>query len=126
MYFVFLRQTWHFFFIDRSRPVLRCVFFSLSVVFLIDPQAQAGRPGYCELCTFSYRDLAEHLASAMHRSKAEDDSNFELIDAVPLFHAQKLREQVRRKRAPMSVVVVVVVVVQSALIGGLNRFLSCL
>ena len=85
-------------FLEFILHLLNCDVFSNFFVFVIgfpQMQAQAGRPGYCELCTFTYRDLAEHLASDLHRGKATDDANFALIDAVPAYHALKLAEQVR-------------------------------
>ena len=38
--------------------------------------------GYCENCKVKYSSLNDHLASKKHQGFANDDSNFEKIDAV--------------------------------------------
>ncbi|PWA02688.1 hypothetical protein BB558_001171 [Smittium angustum] len=45
-------------------------------------QTVVSRPGYCENCRLKYDDMMEHIQSAVHRTFADDDSNWKELDEL--------------------------------------------
>ncbi|GMM46670.1 protein serine/threonine kinase activating protein [Pichia kluyveri] len=55
------------------------------------------KPGYCENCRVKYPDFTDHVASEKHRSFAQNDANFSMIDdLINFMHHSDMDDEVIR------------------------------